>query len=603
MKETTNNRIYFLFLILAAVTILSGCITPFGSRSTDIDWDAKTKPGTITVSDAKQYRREALIDERRKDVEWINELIEKSKTIEFKPEILREIEIITAFSAALGLKFDPASAVSYQRSNETGELKQQIDTMKLQLQLDQLKRDAELVRSRFDIQTEPVNSDLAKLTSDSSQSSINSLSAADQLKAAIDRLTVATYDFNKEVKGTTRATTAISPLDDFRDRQAYRDLLKAARNAASLDELHDWNGSTLLRLNFEATVIPYDDNSSAPGVIQMRVVPPKRGSVEANHFYRNWIDYLNRRLNIDINGELKPDPEFLKSTITNNFEIVHYLYAHDTRVPSTNQCYGFKTTEELRKYPSCKSLIFFAPQLKNTTPGGKGYMRFTDDINLMLNDSDDSEIRKDLKYRQLIKDYGDSLVKKCSYVDAKDKILPKSKELQQALSNAKDRLAIGDYYIALEGIAQVVLRTSHIEPPVNNDLEKVKNRTARAGLLTATFLETLMDDCNADERKSFDGDTPTIYVTPMTDQLFWGDKARVAIYEVGPREQVQQMSTAARSASSLGLALSIAASVPSYGVAAQAAAAYSRQAMGRAEALERLPSVVGYSVSNLKTFG
>jgi hypothetical protein len=48
-------------------------------------------------------------------------------------------------------------------------------------------------------------------------------------------------------------------------------MLKAARNAASLDELHDWHGSALLRLNFQATVIPDADNSSATRPCGMRM--------------------------------------------------------------------------------------------------------------------------------------------------------------------------------------------------------------------------------------------------------------------------------------------------------------------------------------------
>lgn len=75
------------------------------------------------------------------------------------------------------------------------------------------------------------------------------------------------------------------------------------------------------------------------------------------------------------------------------------------------------------------------------------------------------------------------------------------------------------------------------------------------------------------------------------------------IYEVGPREQAQQVSTVARSASSLALAASIAASKPGSGAAGEAAASYSRQAMGRAEALERLPRVVGYTVGGKSAFG
>lgn len=68
------------FAILASIpaTLLSSCMTPFSTTSRAIDWGAPPRVGTITVSDPKMYCREALIDERRKDVEWIDSLMDGS---------------------------------------------------------------------------------------------------------------------------------------------------------------------------------------------------------------------------------------------------------------------------------------------------------------------------------------------------------------------------------------------------------------------------------------------------------------------------------------------------------------------------------------------
>ena len=564
------------------------------------------------MSDPKMYRREALIEERRKDVEWIDKLIEKSETVDFKPEILREVETITAISAALGLKYDPGAAVSYQRSSETGEIRQQIDTMKLQLQLDQLKRDAELVRAKYASQTEPVNENLGKLASDDSPATASAgVSAADQLKAAIDRLTVATYDFNKQAKGAAVAGTSNSPADDFRDRQAYRDMLKAARNAASLDELHDLRGSALLRLNFQATVIPDEKSSSAPGVIQMRVIGPRPGSALKNRFYRGWLDDINRRANVKVNGKWQPNADLLQGAVTDNFQTVYYLYAPKLGAAGTANCHGFVKAEKLSNYTACSNLVFEAPQLSNSVLGGNAYMSFTKDIHLMLHDIDANERQNDLANRQRIVSVGSELVKDCRYIDAPTSVIgpdgkpqtPDSYKLQQALRNARVRLAVGDTYIGLERTARDILKVDDINPAVDPALASVRERTAQAGLLTDTFLNTVMAGCTFEERKSFEREDPEIYLSPRAREVLWGDEARVAIYEIGPREQAQQMSTVARSANSLGLALSMAASSPGSGAAAEAAGSYSRQAMGRAEALERLPTVVGYSVGSLQTFG
>src|SRR4051812_37964956 len=84
---------------------LSGCATPFAQDS-GMDWTPRYGAGTITLSDPKMYRREALINERNEEVAWLDHQLDISKTMEFKPEVVRELETISAFSAALGLSFD-----------------------------------------------------------------------------------------------------------------------------------------------------------------------------------------------------------------------------------------------------------------------------------------------------------------------------------------------------------------------------------------------------------------------------------------------------------------------------------------------------------------
>ena len=207
-------------------------------------------------------------------MDWLNQLLESSKTIDFKPEIARDVEQITAFAGALGLSFDPAAALNYRRASETGDIQQQIQVAKLQLQLDQLKRDAELVRSKFASQTDPVNASLgaASASAPAAAVSANVSASVEQFKAAVDKLSASLATrLDIEGKPPTIAQTSINPADAFRDRSAYRDLLKSARNAVSLDDLHDSGGSALIRLNFQASVLPDRETSNIPGVIQMKI--------------------------------------------------------------------------------------------------------------------------------------------------------------------------------------------------------------------------------------------------------------------------------------------------------------------------------------------
>jgi len=78
-----------------------------------------------------------------------------------------------------------------------------------------------------------------------------------QLKTTIDEL-LANLKTRLDAEGKPIAVTGVATntFDDFRDRTAYREMLKSARNAAKLDELHDGGDAQLIRLNFQATVVP-----------------------------------------------------------------------------------------------------------------------------------------------------------------------------------------------------------------------------------------------------------------------------------------------------------------------------------------------------------
>lgn len=281
--------------VLLGSAALAGCVSLFAQR-TDYDRRIADAPGTISVSDPKLYAREALISERARDVTWIDGLIAQSEDpkLTFKPELYRELEQISSFSAALGLKYDPAAALSYRRNAQTTKVQQQIDVLKLQIQLDQLRRDAEVIRAGFANQTAPVNAGVGTLGDASGGASTpGSASAADQLKAAIDKLLPALTDrLDAEGKPVTATIATSSPSDDFRDRSAYRDLLKSARNAAGLDELHDSGNARLIRLNFQASVLPDKTFGRSLGAVQIRVVPPDSSS-PTTLFLRNWLNYLN----------------------------------------------------------------------------------------------------------------------------------------------------------------------------------------------------------------------------------------------------------------------------------------------------------------------
>lgn len=168
-------------LMGGASLLLPACSTPYALNVQKVDLSQPQAQGSIMVSDVKLYRREALIKERNDEVAWLNELIKSSETVEFQPELLREIEVIRSFSAGLGLSFDPAAGFNYRQGRalsaaqqqvaldrlaqgeELAAIKQEIALERLRFQLEQLKADLALARAKMADQTEAVNADLGKL--------------------------------------------------------------------------------------------------------------------------------------------------------------------------------------------------------------------------------------------------------------------------------------------------------------------------------------------------------------------------------------------------------------------------------------------------------
>jgi hypothetical protein len=617
---------------------LSACTTPFATRTTDLDWTANQRVGTITVSSPKMYRREALINERREEVAWLNDLLDKSKTVEFKPEIAREVEQITALAGALGLSFNPTAGLNYQRDQQTGDIQQEIDVIRLQLQLDQLKRDAELVRQKFEVQTDPVNSDLGKLGTGTGADATSAISAsgADQLKAAIDKLnTNLTTRFDADSKLAKIADTTANPSDLFRDRAAYRDLLKSARNAASLDELHDLQGAALIRLTFQATVLPDVQKSRAPGVVQMQINGPSNLSRDdLNRLYAGWLENINQQLNRRSGEVWTPNLDLLRSAVADSFDITEYHFAPPpsaaaattapakpptkgkakvavvAAAPPAPDCPGLALNPRKGFDPACATLVLATPKFDGQSLGEGAFVGLDRYVEFFdLNDEEDTDRTRDQTARELLVRYASEIVPGCIPPQPGAQVRELTKDQTEALAyvryeiqRARGRVAAGDVVATLNRIALRQLEERSIAPPDAKTVSVIEARTARARLFVATAERAIFTSC-PDRRAEFRTSAPRFYLPDAFEQVLMGTDGEVSVYEMGPREQVQQISSVARSANSLALAVSIAAAQPGSGAAANAAANYSRQAMGKAQTQERVPAVVGYSQDNLGVFG
>lgn len=636
-------------LLLAALTttILSGCGTPFGGRLDEIKWGGKTRQGTITVSDPKLYLREELINERRDEVEWIDELLKESREIEFKPEILREVETIQALSLGLGLKFDPASAASFQRADETAGLQQEINAMRLQLQLDELKRDAEIIRAQSAARTELVNADVAALGDPTDVEQLTSIEAS----AAAQKLNELITALQTRLDAETRSPLALSkntsanPIDLFRDRRAYRNLLKNARSAATLDELHDLGGAQLLRLTFQATVLPIKKDKAAPGIVQMRIKPPSKRQLQ--DYYLNWIDFQNESIFEELNEGDKDAP-----TGVPGLDTVAY-----TLTPKANiDCFGVKLQGAKKRGVSateaaaienvdCQTLEMIAPRLVGPDSRSKSSVSIDEWVNKFFplghifafwdEPPAPGQVapvsRKRFataQFRGVLSDVRGRVIEQsmddptqCSFSDwivdpqgvTIGEFMPAADGLDNSAQKSDVSLLsylhglqtvafVGEYFDGLDtNAAKYDFRVTESDKRL-----RVRQAAEDARFTLEEFEFRVLYDCAnaaALRKEIIDATVPSFQIPSAFQRELDSTVDAISIYDVGPREQVQQVGTNARAANSVGLALAIAGSKPGSGVGGNLDANFARQASGKAEVRERVPAVVGYSVGSKDTFG
>lgn len=478
-------------------------------------------------------------------------------------------------SAALGVGVDPAAGLNYRRAKETGDLQQEISSLRLQLQLEQLQRDALLYRAKLSQQTEPLNADLGKLSADGPTAAVAGATGpeTDALFTKLEgRLSALLTQLATEAKPIATASTSINPIDDFRDRQAYLGLLRSARNAAALDELHDQGNSALIRINFQATVVPDAAYPRSLGAVQVKVDPSSFDDRAKAVFLREWLDHINlRNTSRDAAGAFLPSSDARSLQHVGAVQIASvagYEIALPTVGPVASRN-GLLTDLQEAEWTNAKNLS-----------GALGVMsswRLSPDPTTPLfvalcDEGEAANVPQELRNR--------------------------FNEFKKAEHVTRMRVATHEYVRMAEFWVKSLGAKAPAAP--NADLDYQKALAFQQELYEIT---QSIPQCAAFARS-----------IPVKRQLVaWGplesklgsvtQRGKARIYEVGPHEQVQQMSTVARSANSLALAASLAASAPSSGVGGNAALGYSRQAMGRAATQERVPSVVGYTVGGAQTFG
>ncbi|MCR2834734.1 hypothetical protein [Parerythrobacter lacustris] len=583
MRKCVVTSIFF------GAALVAGCKTPYGLSLSDPVYDEEPLAGRITYTDPKLYRRGALINERREETEYLDDLIEDSKTASFTPEIVRQLEVVTSLSAALGLKFDPAAGTSYTRTEEQNELKQELDTLRLQMEVDQLKRDIELARAKLPEQTEP-SGPIDGDESDTPASGPGAPNSVDGLAAAVNKLQadLAKY-LASNVQGLTATSITANPIDVFYDRQTYREILNGERNAVSLDELHDRNGASLVRLNMTATVFPPMKSHRATfGQLKFSVTGPDMSDETLVPLYRDWL----ARVSTQASQRVGTTNGFEKTTLGSSLErtgdlldLVRFEYS----TSSTNtKCRGLAVDQTTLQ--GCQVMWLATPRF---TYSASGTARSPDIAGLVRQFPPQGSPDTQLITAAL----GNVDFDRFCRPDARTVPLagfPPDAQANQgkALDLANALTTLRDFAPALEFQAQSIANNNSIGTIYFKPLEF----SDRATIAQADALIESVKRLQADYPYSCGAVGPIgpFTVPSVFKSALAKEEERARFYSIGPKQQVQIVSSQARAAESIALAASLAGSVPTQGIGADAALGFGRNAVGRADALERVPLVVAF---------
>ena len=592
-------------IVTLTLGALAGCTNPYALKIAELNYSAKQKSGVIQFSDPKLFPREHLINERRDELGFLFTQLGECKDIEIVPEIIRELEVVQAIAAGAGLKFDPAAALNFKSNAEIAELKNDIARVRLEMQLLQLQRDAQLLLQQLEAQQTPNYTppppaeigDVIKVPD----------TGLDLSKTEIETLLGAAKQLINDLQTDARATTTeleaksgmAGPIDTFNHRMACRATVKNVINQIQLDELHDLDGNALVRIQTRATVLPagvgYHDTL---GVLRMEVVPPQHTEKDWAEVYHNWLGYVNRNINtlslFDPPLRINTNSRFLPLSGYFQLKLLEFprLDSDGKLLNGTaNYCSGLQQTERMPN--SCWYVRVALPSgtTNNTDKFDQAARPLIAQLRGAAQEISEAKARDYSMGENCAIEQLDNAIR-LRRTDSTELL---GKTAQEAMYSAQGirqiwLIALANYVALLDSFKDT--GSAH---KLLNDLRQYLDRLTLAQLINAAnefvgVVASKNERCRAKLFEQALESPPEAFVNALETTT-----NRVAIYDVAPAERVQPVSTAARAAEAVSLAASIAGTLPTYGLGTSGNFAFTRSAVGKADALELAPIVVGFA--------
>ncbi|MBX9858007.1 MAG: hypothetical protein K2Y20_00265 [Sphingomonas sp.] len=572
--------------------LLSGCLgNPYASSIESVNEKAPQTAAAIQVSEPEVYARETLINDRRRESEYLEDLIDKSASVNFEPQLKRVLESIQTIQASANVGYAPSPAAN--RSEELARAQQEIELKTKQAEL--ANANLTLFRSQQALQaaqaaaaagtapppgssspTAPAASaDVSTLTAQVKalqEKVTQQTSAIEELKTRIGALTTAApaNPFTNTGAGPiSPSSITASPMDLFRDRQAYRSELRAAQASVQLDDGHDVAAHALYRLQFQATIAPGAVKNKF-AVVRLKVKPKVLRDNEIASLYSLWLGHVAYRSNglsgpSDASRDAR-DPVYLAMGASSDLYRFVDLGSDARRawfkkrpgLPDDAGAFWRLNAVVPPRLSAAAHRLFGASNL--ATAGRIAVLNTRwESFTKKLDPSAQSSPSSDTICPLELSDYEEILA--LQYVAVSMRTMGDWKLL--------DYRSRADVEALLDRLTQVTQDLDAIKDPSPKWRECEERYGAPKSFVPAAFRETI-SNYNREEGWS-------------------------AAYATSPVELSQQISTSAAAMQSLQLGLSLSANMPLQGLTGNGSLNYLQAARGRVEALERLPLAVGFS--------
>jgi hypothetical protein len=573
--------------IIGTLACTSGCV---GYKVEEVDYGSPQKAATVVVSDPQVYARASLINDRRREVEYLQQLLTNSTVdssgqskVNFSPQIIRDLRTVQALSANLSL------AVGKGSSQETTQatVENQIAVTKLQAQLAVLQKQVEGIQTAA---TPSVTIPSLDLSSATSLSAAQSGTTPTPLMPDVSALQSSIKTIQSQLTALTNVGSASDPNNnyaaledarsDFIDRQAYRRDIRAAIAEAQLDDVHDRAGNALFRLQFQATVLPPNGASKQWAATKMRVSPPALSATDIADAYYRWIGYLTGQLSNGIPADSDQGPDTL----------VSHSYAYDLHVADIGQGGYFNVLDIVQNQFNEQ---FYC--LVHTT----GTTKQLQQLNVA---SERAKVRElQLYYRLGTFAVSPVLIP----IDACENYPSGAAPyvFDRPLSSATVIFAVGvtTQFLPSSTRGQLLKNFPATGPNRPSSVaEPTRVEPDRIGSVPAFFCKAVVDPTSADKcgtggLSRFAGTIPAAAGQPTPDRTVpVSETSAVRSYSVLPTELAQRLGVTTESSQSLQTAMTVAAQL-SAAAKAGLDVGYLSQMDARAEALTREPIVVGFA--------